>query len=605
MLRIAVRASVFAVLSVTCACSGTMDGNANGTKPGGGVSGNAAKGEAAVKERGCAGCHSSSLGTLAGAATGHGSAANLTPDQKTGLGAWKDEDIISAIRDGIDDEQNTLCSSMPRALAMPDVEAEDIVAYLRSVPAVLNEVTGAECTVSAKDAAHHGLKAVEAQHCKACHGSDLSGADGKRGPVFASNLTPDMGTGLGGWSVKQIGAAITEGTDDERKMLCSQMPRFTSLTSDEVNGIAEYLKTIPAKVNKVPASTCESEHSDPKKDGEAYVANRRCTECHQTNLGGKDTCLPSDPANLTPTNLGQWSDQQIINAMRLGTDDEGEMLPSEMPRFATMGDEEAAAIVAYLRSVSPVIRAGCALDGADAGMPSKPTPADGGIDGGPTPPRDAGHHGFDAGAHTPDAGAGGGGCSGSPVVISQIYGGGANVGAIYNADFVELHNRSARAVSLSGWSLQYASASGSSWKSQLSVLPSTARIVAGSYVLVALGPAGTTGVSLPSSALKPSKQIDLSATSGKIVLVRDSVALSGDCPSGSSIADLVGYGTANCAEGESAAAPLSSVLAANRSSASGSEMACADSQVNASDFFKATPAPHGSTINVCQCPSNR
>ncbi len=604
MLRIAVRASTLAVLAVIGACSGTMDGTAKGTKAGGVLSGNAAKGEAAVNERGCAGCHSSSLGSLAGAAPGHGSAANLTPDEKTGLGAWKDEDIIFAIRDGIDEEQNTLCSSMPRSVTMPDVEAEDIVAYLRSLPAVSNKVAGTECTVSAKDAAHHGLKAVEAQHCKACHGSDLSGADGKRGPVFAPNLTPDMATGLGGWSVKQIGAAITEGTDDEHKTLCSQMPRFTSLTVDEVNGIAEYLKTIPARVNKVPASTCETEHSDPKKDGEAYVANRRCTECHQTNLGGKPTCSPGDPANLTPTNLGPWSDQQIINAIRLGTDDEGEMLSSEMPRFATMGDEEAAAIVAYLRSVSPVVRAGCAIDSAGAGMPPKPPPADGGVDGGPTPPLDAGHPVSDAGTHTSDGGIGGG-CGGSPVVISQIYGGGANVGAIYNADFVELHNRSARAVSLSGWSLQYASASGSSWKSQLSVLPSIARIVAGGYVLVALGPPGATGVSLPSSALKPSKQIDLSATSGKIVLVRDSVALSGDCPTGASIAGLVGYGTANCAEGNSAAAPLSSVLAANRSSASGSEMACADSQVNASDFFKATPAPHGSTINVCQCPSNR
>ena len=45
-----------------------------------------------------------------------------------------------------------------------------------------------------------------------------------------------------------------------------------------------------------------------------------------------------------------------------------------------------------------------------------------------------------------------------PVAISQIYGGGGNSGATYKNDFIELHNRSGAAVSLAGWSVQYASA---------------------------------------------------------------------------------------------------------------------------------------------------
>src|SRR5437762_9748455 len=53
---------------------------------------------------------------------------------------------------------------------------------------------------------------------------------------------------------------------------------------------------------------------------------------------------------------------------------------------------------------------------------------------------------------------------GSPtVVISQIYGGGGNTGSTLRNDFIELFNRGNTIVSLAGWSVQYASASGTSW----------------------------------------------------------------------------------------------------------------------------------------------
>src|SRR6187402_1872066 len=50
------------------------------------------------------------------------------------------------------------------------------------------------------------------------------------------------------------------------------------------------------------------------------------------------------------------------------------------------------------------------------------------------------------------------------LLISQIYGGGGNTGAVYSSDYVELYNPTAAAISLSGYSIQYASASGTSWR---------------------------------------------------------------------------------------------------------------------------------------------
>ena len=53
--------------------------------------------------------------------------------------------------------------------------------------------------------------------------------------------------------------------------------------------------------------------------------------------------------------------------------------------------------------------------------------------------------------------------SNAQVVISQVYGGGGNSGATYTHDFIELFNRGTVAQDLTGWSVQYASATGTTW----------------------------------------------------------------------------------------------------------------------------------------------
>src|SRR5881394_321101 len=48
------------------------------------------------------------------------------------------------------------------------------------------------------------------------------------------------------------------------------------------------------------------------------------------------------------------------------------------------------------------------------------------------------------------------------IVISQVYGGGGNSGATFKNDFIELFNRGGTSVDVTGWSVQYTSATGSS-----------------------------------------------------------------------------------------------------------------------------------------------
>src|SRR5678816_2880523 len=49
------------------------------------------------------------------------------------------------------------------------------------------------------------------------------------------------------------------------------------------------------------------------------------------------------------------------------------------------------------------------------------------------------------------------------ITISQVYAGGGNASATYTNDYVELYNPTAATVSVTGWSLQYGAATGTSW----------------------------------------------------------------------------------------------------------------------------------------------
>ena len=68
--------------------------------------------------------------------------ANLTPDKDTGIGSWTDQQIIRAMREGIDDEGAAVGPPMPVPTYnnMSDEDATAIVAYLQALKPVHNEV---------------------------------------------------------------------------------------------------------------------------------------------------------------------------------------------------------------------------------------------------------------------------------------------------------------------------------------------------------------------------------------------------------------------------------------------------------------------------------
>ncbi len=194
--------------------------------------------------------------------------------------------------------------------------------------------------------------------------------------------------------------------------------------------------------------------------------------------------------------------------------------------------------------------------------------------------------------------------SASTVVISQVYGGGGNSGSTFTNDFVELFNRSTSAVDITGWSIQYASATNTNGGFASSNPATNVPVVLsgtlqpGQYYLVQLsqGAGGTTPLPTPDLT----GGVLVGADSGRIALVRNSTPLLLNCTS-PDIADLVGYGTsattgAICFEGGSAMNTLSNTNAGFRQL-----NGCQDNDQNRIDFFTAAPAPRNtaSTFNPC------
>ncbi|MEK6335110.1 MAG: Calx-beta domain-containing protein [Acidobacteriota bacterium] len=183
------------------------------------------------------------------------------------------------------------------------------------------------------------------------------------------------------------------------------------------------------------------------------------------------------------------------------------------------------------------------------------------------------------------------------IVISQLYGGGGNSGAGFKNDFIEIFNRGATTVDLTGWSVQYSSATGTGAWSVTPLCPvGPCLLLPGRYFLVqeAQGAGGTTNLPDPDAT----GTIAMTASAGKVALVSNISPLSGACPSGAAILDQVGYGSsATCFEGSNGPASAPANTTADLRKGGG----CLDLNDNAGDFFTHAPAPRNSNTaaNVC------
>jgi mono/diheme cytochrome c family protein len=226
--------------------------------------------------------------------------ANITPDSKTGIGAWTDEQIITAIRLGRRPNGERILPIHPftsfNGMAEEDLKA--LVAFLRTVPPINRPNTPKKITVpmfesvflpawlmafAAKETpppaapvsgVARGEYLVHAvAHCGECHtprsamtmavdnSRFLAGNEKKTGPEGQAtpNITPDKATGLGDWTEEQIVTYLGTGNRPDGDVAGGLMAEniqgtlagFKDMTRADLTAIAHYLKSIPAVTNKI------------------------------------------------------------------------------------------------------------------------------------------------------------------------------------------------------------------------------------------------------------------------------------------------------------------------------------------------------------------
>jgi hypothetical protein len=177
------------------------------------------------------------------------------------------------------------------------------------------------------------------------------------------------------------------------------------------------------------------------------------------------------------------------------------------------------------------------------------------------------------------------------IVINEVYGGGGNNGSTYKNDFVELKNIGSTVVTLTGATLQYASAAATF--NQYHTLP-TITLNPGQYYLIQeqAGTGGTVNLTPDYVAPIPTNfgtgtntvpGFAMAAGAGKIALVSDGVQIVN--PTDSNVIDFVGYGTtADKYEGAGPAPAPSATLSISRTNG-------IDTNNNAADFTTGAPSP--------------
>ncbi len=182
---------------------------------------------------------------FAGAITAGWRAFNISSDKATGVGGWRDDDLISYLSNGHAAGHGTASGPMGEAvdhslsqLAPEDIRA--IVTYLRSVPATASSDLPATLAPPAppshKDGSQEARgKMVFQGACVSCHGW-----------TGESAISP-MATLTGAWAVNDPGATnvaqiVISGTKRHTPEGALSMPAFgNAYSDDEIAAVANYV----------------------------------------------------------------------------------------------------------------------------------------------------------------------------------------------------------------------------------------------------------------------------------------------------------------------------------------------------------------------------
>ncbi|AKI02077.1 cytochrome c, mono- and diheme variants family [Hoeflea sp. IMCC20628] len=264
-----------------------------------------------------------------------------------------------------------------------------------------------------KPAPGQGLYATRMADCAACHtapeGESLAGGraiESPMGVIWSSNITADPNTGIGDWTLDQFRASLVDGIGADGEHLYPAMPyeNYRKLSEQDIRAIYDYLMHEAAPVENAVKETelafpfnqrwgirlwnwvalgkagfqpvAETAADDALARG-AYLVEGpgHCAACHSPRnvIMAQDGGDASSSAFLTGGEIGgwsapdlrtahsalqNWSDEDLKDFLTTGRNNHsavtGEMNLVVSESLQYMTDEDADAMVAYLRSISTV-----------------------------------------------------------------------------------------------------------------------------------------------------------------------------------------------------------------------------------------------------------
>jgi cytochrome c553 len=225
--------------------------------------------------------------------------------------------------------------------------------------------------------------------CAECHTPDLGGQvimdAGPIGTGVASNLTSGKGGVASSFSDEDWVLAIRHGLRrDGRSLLIMPSEAFVHYSDADLAAIIAYVKSVPPVDRELPKTTLRmlgrtlfvagklplqiatlmpetvestTPAAAPTAEYGAYLAKvAGCTGCHGADLTGGhggDPAAPPPPNLTRAGNLGKWSEQQFVAALRTGKRPDGTAINEAMPWkvYGRMADDELHALWLYLQSV--------------------------------------------------------------------------------------------------------------------------------------------------------------------------------------------------------------------------------------------------------------
>jgi mono/diheme cytochrome c family protein len=250
------------------------------------------RGEYVFRSAGCAGCHTQKDGPLLGGGRtlelpfGRFVPPNISSDPKAGIGSWRFQDLVRALKYGRSPEGRAYLPVFPytsySGMQLDDIRA--LYAYLRTVPPVAraSEPSASAwylrggiaarawqrlfytpaASIDVHDALSRGYYLATALgHCGECHtprnrfgvridalafaGTD-DGPDGDPVP----NITPDRAHGIGKWRTGALREFFSSGMKADGDFASGAMVVVIDnstqyLTADDTSALITYLRSLP------------------------------------------------------------------------------------------------------------------------------------------------------------------------------------------------------------------------------------------------------------------------------------------------------------------------------------------------------------------------